>query len=316
MSNRQGLDPDDAANGLVAVVPVASLQIAGSPRTSGEDQEHVQSLVDSETELPPIVVHRQTMRVIDGAHRLRAARLRNEQHIKVRYFEGSEANAFVLAVRANITHGLPLSLADRTSAAIRIIKSHPGWSDRMIASTAGIAARTVARIRNEHAPELPSENVRIGQDGRARPVDGARRRALASDLIAENPDLSLRQIAQAAELSPETVRDVRNRLLYGRKPSTPRDRARRSTSYDPMSTKEYDEIITRLKADPALKQTDTGRALLRVLHAQKIAQEDWEKIIDNLPAHCSSSVARAAEECARIWSYVADRVKDSTSDKG
>ena len=33
---------------------------------------HVETLIASETELPPIIVHRLTMRVIDGMHRLLA----------------------------------------------------------------------------------------------------------------------------------------------------------------------------------------------------------------------------------------------------
>jgi hypothetical protein len=36
----------------------------------------------------------------------------------------------VLAVQVNVTHGLPLSLADRKVAASRIIDCYPGWSNR------------------------------------------------------------------------------------------------------------------------------------------------------------------------------------------
>lgn len=92
-----------------------------------------------EAKLPPIIVHRATMRVIDGMHRLAAAKLRNDETIEVRFFEGTEQEAFVLAVKANISHGRPLSLTDRTSAAERIIVSHPAWSDRAIAVAAGSA---------------------------------------------------------------------------------------------------------------------------------------------------------------------------------
>ena len=70
------------------------------------------------------------MRVIDGTHRLRAALLRGVDVIDVLYFDGPDADAFVLAVELNHTHGLPLSRADRTAAAERIIGSHPDWSDR------------------------------------------------------------------------------------------------------------------------------------------------------------------------------------------
>lgn len=298
---------DETATAAEEVVrlPVDALVIAGSPRAAGEDDEHVWSLVAADQPLPPIIVHRASMRVIDGAHRLRAARLRGLDHIDARFFDGSEADAFVLAVRANIAHGLPLALADRTAAAARIVRSHPQWSDRAIASVAGIAARTVAEIRRRHGDPPPPDGVRIGQDGRARPVDGARRRTLASALLTENPDLSLRQVAQVAGISPETVRDVRNRLLYGRKPAP----SRAADVVEDRGT-----IVKRLTADPALRHTDTGRALLRVLQLHAMADESWEKILDNVPTHCAELVVRAARDCARRWTELADRLAERSTD--
>ncbi len=82
------------------------------------------------------------MRVIDGTHRLRAAILNGHEEIGVLFFDGTDDDAFVAAVRANVVHGLPLALADREAAATRIIKSHPQWSDRAIAEAAGLAAQT------------------------------------------------------------------------------------------------------------------------------------------------------------------------------
>jgi ParB-like chromosome segregation protein Spo0J len=100
---------------------VASLLPADSPRLAGEDPHHTQMLADSESTLPPILVHRATMQVIDGMHRLNAAILRGEKTIRARFFEGATAQAFVLAVQSNIAHGLPLTTADREAAAARII---------------------------------------------------------------------------------------------------------------------------------------------------------------------------------------------------
>ncbi|MFD0433138.1 ParB N-terminal domain-containing protein, partial [Streptomyces chartreusis] len=94
--------------------------------------------------MPPIIVHRDSMRVIDGLHRLRAAQLRGHSTIAVTFYDGTEADAFVLAVESNVRHGLPLSLPDRKRAAVRIIATHPQWSDRKIASVTGISPATVA----------------------------------------------------------------------------------------------------------------------------------------------------------------------------
>jgi hypothetical protein len=141
------LDDGDVDQLPIGRVRLASLVTSGSPRRSGESLEHIRRLAESEAELPPIVVHRATMRVIDGMHRLRAAELRGEDEIEVRFFDGDEASSFVLAVQANITHGLPLSLADRKAAAVHIMTLYPQWSDRMVASAAGLAAKTVAASR-------------------------------------------------------------------------------------------------------------------------------------------------------------------------
>src|SRR5262249_49349833 len=68
-----------------AVVAVSVLRAGETPRLAGEDPEHVRALAECEEELPPILVDRSTMRVIDGAHRLQAARLRGAELIEVRF---------------------------------------------------------------------------------------------------------------------------------------------------------------------------------------------------------------------------------------
>ncbi|RSM76801.1 hypothetical protein DMH04_36305 [Kibdelosporangium aridum] len=74
-------------------MPVDSLLPADAPRLSGEGDAHVRLLAESEAILPPIVVHRSTMRVIDGMHRLYAAVLRGQKNVEVRFFEGDESDA-------------------------------------------------------------------------------------------------------------------------------------------------------------------------------------------------------------------------------
>nr|ADK54804.1 transcriptional regulator [uncultured soil bacterium] len=318
-------------------VELSSLRLAGSPRLAGERPEHVQILAAAQTRLPPITVHRPTMRVIDGFHRLKAARLRGEDKIAVRFFDGDEAEAFVLSVKLNVTHGLPLALADRKGAAERIIASHPQWSDRRVASVTGISPGTVGDIRKRIA-RGPEPEVRVGQDGRLRPIDGSAGRTLAGELMAGNPALSLRQVARAAGISPETARDVRNRLRNGedllpkqhkRKPSAtggaqdadsegrvvrkefggpgparPSGRSRREPAPDRVV------LVKRLKADPALRFTETGRNLLRLLALHTLREEEWDAIIDNVPPHCSDIVADLARQFADLWSEFAMRVKE------
>src|SRR5262245_43617336 len=73
------------------MVPLRQLLPADSPRLVGEDAKHIRVLAESEAVLPPILVHRATMRVVDGMHRVGAARLRGREAIEVRFFDGSEA---------------------------------------------------------------------------------------------------------------------------------------------------------------------------------------------------------------------------------
>jgi ParB-like nuclease domain len=89
----------------VVAVPVLSLRTADSPRLNGEDKAHIARLAETETALPPILVDRRTMRVIDGMHRLIAASLRGRDTIDVIFFDGSEADVFLRAVQENVTHG-------------------------------------------------------------------------------------------------------------------------------------------------------------------------------------------------------------------
>ena len=116
----------------VIEVAIDALMLTGSPRHAGENSEHVEALSAASGPLPPIVVHRPSMRVIDGAHRVRAALRRGEKTIAARFFEGPDADAFVLSVVLNIAHGLPLARPDRKRAAERIIRTHPLWSDRWV----------------------------------------------------------------------------------------------------------------------------------------------------------------------------------------
>ena len=286
--------------GPVCTVPVGDLRVEGSPRSAGESVEHIRMLADVAAELPPIIVHRSTMRVVDGVHRLRAALLRGRQEIEARFFDGDDNDAFVLAVHANVAHGMPLALADRKAAAARIVASHPHWSDRMIATAAGLSAATVARIRLDRAE--PGPPSRIGHDGRVRPVNSPERRRLARTLLLTDPTLSLREVARRVGISPETARSVRGRLRGGepdpQAPAEPRP--------------DLAAVVRNLRADPALRFSESGRELLRLLDAHPVTPERWAVIANNVPPHCRDAIARVALECAHAWHAFAQQLERTT----
>jgi hypothetical protein len=320
------LEPDEEEINRQPVVHVGigSLVLTDSPRLSGADPDHVEAIAAAQNPLPPIVVSRPTMRVIDGVHRVRAAILRGDETIAARFFDGGDAEAFVLAVKLNVTHGLPLALMDRKRAAQRIITSHPQWSDRRVASVTGISPGTVADLRRRVDGGPDRSGSRVGQDGRVRPLDGTAGRQLAGQLMIENPHLSLRQVARAAAISPETARDVRNRLRNG-EDLVPRPRQRAlALDGDPVPDRglrpstlavrpprepviDRTAIVNRLKADPALRYNETGRNLLRLLSLHTHWTEEWEAIVANLPPHCSGVVADLAGQFASFWADFATR---------
>lgn len=306
----QTLDENDAVK-----VPVSSLSMADSPRRSGENPDHVQVLAGVEAELPPIIVHRPTMKVIDGMHRLRAAQLRDQEEIAVKFFDGDKTEAFVLSVKMNVAHGLPLSLADRKAAAIRILDSRPEWSNRLIASVTGLAARTVAEIRRrDRGDDDAQSGVRIGRDGRLRPVDATERRRLAGEMIKKRPGLSLRQVAAHAGISPETARDVRSRVGRGEQPYAQRPNGGRIDTQARFRDifSQHLPLLRQLKADPSMRFSETGRILLRLMQAHAMREEEWLRIAENIPTHRRETTANAALHCARLWREFANHIEKAS----
>lgn len=300
--------------GPVVRVRIAALRESYSPRAGGASAAHVRALAEVLGELPPIVVHRATMRVIDGTHRMRAAVLRGRTEIDAVFVEGSEADAFVLAVAANVTHGLPLSLPERVAAAERIVRTHPQWSDRSIAAATGLSSKTVA-ARRRAAGENPQPNIRIGRDGRAHPLDNTEGRRLAGEMIARDPGLSLREVATAAGISPGTVRSVRERVRRGEDPVLPRQRDRCRREVDPappFGLASAASTVDSLRRDPWLRFTEPGRMLLRLLNVHSAGEGRWNQLVDTIPEHCLGLVADAARRYASTWEEFAERLDQRT----
>jgi ParB-like chromosome segregation protein Spo0J len=305
-SRSNAIRPMDDELGPCTVVPVRSLRPADSPRVDGERVEHARLLAEVSGQLPPVIVHRATMRIIDGMHRLRAAQIRGDESITVRFFDGSVEDAFVVAVHANVEHGLPLSMADREAATVRILMSHPTWSNRAVAAVTGLAATTVAAIRRRRADLVPASMARVGRDGRVRPLDPTEGRRKAMEILAARPGASLREIATAAGISAATARDVRERMHRGDDPVPPRQRQRQT------ATRDREAILRDLRHDPALRFTDRGRELLRWLDARSQGPAGWDCVLNGLPTHCAYSVAELARWCAQRWLEVAEQMSELT----
>lgn len=314
----------------VSSVRIDSLILDTSPRLDGEDPEHIRLLAETNDSLPPIIVHRATMRVIDGLHRVRAALMNGRTFIDARLVDCDDNSAFVLAVTANITHGLPLSQSDRKAAASRIVVTQPGWSDRAIAVATGLSNKTVAAIRARTTGENPQLTSRRGRDGRQHPVNTAARRRRAAAMLDENPGAALREIARATGLSPATVRDVRQRNERGEDPVPPRyrttkngtgtganarpgTRSRRSRNAEVPGDERT--VLAKLSNDPSLRFNDAGRQAVRWLHRHVIDSESLNSVGSSVPDHWAVVVAKLARSCAMHWAELADELEKRAAAK-
>ncbi|MEU7222087.1 ParB/RepB/Spo0J family partition protein [Nocardia iowensis] len=269
---------DDASVGVADVVveiPIESIDIGGALRVRAEDAAHTQVLANTEAELPPILVHRSTMRLIDGAHRLKAAKLKGAKLIRARFFDGTDEEAFVLAVQANIAHGLPLSILDRKAASLRIMRMYPLWSDRKVAEVAGLDHKTVGAVRRQSSGEVPQTRHRLGRDGRMRRV----RR-------------------------PEVDRKRRPKTCDGPEggPATPEPA--------PADRVCHASVLQSLRRDPSLRLTETGRTVLRWLDASPRTPTQSADLADRIPEHCLNLVLDMARQNAANWQDFATRIGD------
>ncbi|WP_128429353.1 transcriptional regulator [Streptomyces cyaneus] len=298
-------------------VEIGVLRPADSPRFA-IDLEHVKRLAENEAELPPILVHRETMRVVDGMHRVHAMILRNQRTLAAQWFEGDERDAFTHAVEANARHGLPLSREERREAVLRILQYHPEWSDRSIAKLSGLSAKYVAAMRRQAGDE-GTQPVRIGIDGRARPSSTAAGRLTAAEVIRQNPNASLREIARQSGISTGTARDVRRRLANGQEPVPEKHRTGSRPEPTSISSAVPNQsapdlarrviLLDRLCKDPSLRLTENGRFILRQLRKQLYDVRDWKRLAYTVPKHDRNAVAEILSGCADDLVEVAQELR-------
>jgi ParB-like chromosome segregation protein Spo0J len=304
-------------------VPVNAVAPGPYLREAGTDHAHVQLLADasSSSALPPILIQRSSHRVIDGMHRLAAAKLRGDDTVSAYLIDCTDEEALVLAIKSNTLHGLPLSKADRISGAKRILMSHPDWSDRAVASVTGMSARSIAVLRNRSSGEVVSFDKRLGRDGKRRPVTAADGRRRAAAYISSHPDASLRQVAREADVSVGTVHSMRRLMRQGTDPVAPAvtrpesggpqvtDRSRTAVAPSQSAgaitphaqdTRHYRAPAAwsgksaKIANDPALRYTEGGRAFLRWMTQHALRAEDWRELVSAVPVHWGGRCQRGS----------------------
>ncbi|MFI0480833.1 ParB N-terminal domain-containing protein [Actinomadura sp. 9N215] len=312
---------------VIEHISIGEIVHGDSPRLSGESDAHIRLLVELSGDLPLILVNRRTMRVIDGLHRVAAAKLRGESTMEAVLVDLDEREAFLLAVQANAEHGLPLTRADRNAAAERLITSYPGWSDRSIARTVGLAPGTVGAIRERSTGQIGQLNTRAGLDGRLRPAGTTEARRRAAEIIRARPDTPLRQVAKESGLSLGTAHDVRQRLCRGQSPvpggeeiteppaaprqSRNRGRARSRNGGGEVS---WPSVRHQVVKDPTIRYADWGRAFVQWLDANAGNCGEWKHLVDNIPRYWVDVMIDVAFSCRDEWQDFALALERRKSD--
>jgi hypothetical protein len=286
-------------------LPLAEVGGGVSVRASGVSEEHVEGLMVSQGRWPPIIVWGPGNRVVDGQHRVFAARRLGMELIGAVRFVGDEEEAFVEAVRRNVGHGLPLTIPDRTRAAERILEHQPEWSDRLIAGICAMAPRTVAKVRSDmkdRAGILAAR--RVGRDGRRRPEDPAALRAHISRVLQTSPERSLREVAHSVGASPETVRSVKKGLAAGAGSGTGVNGSRSGNIRAAPPVRDAHPATTdaggRWRSDVALVSLDGGSSLVEWFEDKTIGEE-WREYAAIVPISRAYELADEARRRANAW---------------
>jgi ParB-like chromosome segregation protein Spo0J len=274
------------ARSEVHLVRLSELSVGYSPRQIRVDEDHVTLLMEVIDRVPPIVVDERTMTVIDGVHRVEASRRAGRTEIKALLFSGGETDALVIAIKANVKHGKPLSRGERQAAAAALLRRCPDRSDRWIGEICGLSHTTVARVRQ--ATEAADRGVRTGRDGRRRPVDPSPGHAAVVRALADEPAASIRQVAGAAGVSPSTARRVAIEL---------RDQERSAvggtTSPAPVPARGSLDLTTGAETTSWLERT-------------AVEAKDLNVYLESLPLGRIYEVVDECRRRARTWAEIAD----------
>ena len=286
------------------MLPIRDLRLGRSPRREINFAQ-VATLAELDGAWDPILVQRRSMTVVDGCHRLAAAKRLGHRTIRAQYFDGTDAEARVEGIRINVQHGMPLTLSERSDAARVLLSLLPTWSDRQLASICALSPRTIASLRasmvqpqTNDARDRRATQRRVGKDGRRYPVDATEQRHKIRQILEQDRSASLRSVAARTGASPETVRSVR-RNLEAEVPaisSLPRVLA----------------LPTRLAPEPprwledtACSSTDEGRTFAQWFDCHLVETSTIGAMSDAVPLSRVYAVIDEARRRAEFWNSFA-----------
>lgn len=123
--------------------------------------EYAQAFTDGAA-FPPVVVFFDgaSYWLADGFHRYFGARDAGESAIAVQVINGTQRDAVLYSLKANATHGLRRTNADKRKAVETLLKDAEWakWSDRKIAEVCGVAHSFVAATRKPEVAAKQQKN--------------------------------------------------------------------------------------------------------------------------------------------------------------
>jgi len=140
------------------------------------DEFTVERYAESWGRLPPVTVYEVEGRPVltDGFHRHAAAVMLGRKTLPAEVVAGTFAEALDFAAGVNLSHGLPLTRAERRRAVEVKLKLHHDWSDRRMAEELGVSRELVAKTRKTlvDGHQIPNTAGRVGADGKTYPSAG------------------------------------------------------------------------------------------------------------------------------------------------
>jgi len=136
------------------------------------DKELVVEYKENLESMPPITLYDtlQGLLLVDGFHRVAAAKQLSWEKINAEIVKGSIQDAFGAACVANLRHGKPLKPKEKKHAVCEYIKLNSKLSNVLIGQHVGKSEGSIRNYRNEliQKGELKSEEKRVGVDGKER----------------------------------------------------------------------------------------------------------------------------------------------------
>ena len=140
-----------------------------NPRRQVPDQEVVEyyASIFKTVIWPPILVHRASHKLLDGWHRVEAARRAGVYSVPVQWVDAKDEELFALAVKANLAHGVRLTREERYQAIFRLQRE--SWTPERIVEVLGCSIGMVTRT--EKAEDLRIKFKVAGHPGVALPTE-------------------------------------------------------------------------------------------------------------------------------------------------